>query len=306
MHKMPRIDHIIERLERSGSREISLEFLPPKGTLKEKGPHLQDLLEYKPQWVSVTCHQDGCGVRGNPDELIHYLHEQQRFTGQGYSIVPHQICGGYSAEQITARISNLRPENVVCIRGDPNTETASGKIFCSHRDGFEYGVQLIEHVATNNPDICVIAPGYPRCSAKELIWTREKQNAGASALFLQMDFSADMILAYAERARDVGIDVPIIPGLKVLERPEQMNLLEDVFGVPIPDDLRALTNYEDFEGASRDYMLEQAGILYGSGFPVLHIYTCNRSGSVGRFLDRLDYGASHPAMETLAAIGSGS
>ncbi|HSN59908.1 MAG TPA: methylenetetrahydrofolate reductase, partial [Ferruginibacter sp.] len=86
--------------------------------------------------------------------------------------------------------------------------------------------------------------------------------------------------AFVNACREIGITVPLIPGLKPIYTIKQLTLLPKVFHIDIPT---ALSNEiikcktdEDVEQVGEEWLLEQSRDLYKAGVPVLHYYTLGR------------------------------
>ena len=66
-------------------------------------------------------------------------------------------------------------------------------------------------------------PGYPQghpdCSSYEedLIHLKEKVDAGADFIITQLFFEAKTFLKFVADCREIGIDVPIIPGIMPIQ-----------------------------------------------------------------------------------------
>ena len=78
----------------------------------------------------------------------------------------------------------------------------------------------------------------------------------------------------------MGIDVPIIPGLKPITNKKQLSILPKVFHVDIPADLsnailKAKTD-EDVEQIGTEWLIQQSKELKAFGVPVLHYYTLGK------------------------------
>ena len=85
---------------------------------------------------------------------------------------------------------------------------------------------------------------------------------------------------FVKACRDIGIDVPIIPGLKPITSKKQLSMLPKVFHVDIPSDLsnaimKCKTD-EEVEQIGTEWLLEQSRELKKAGVPVLHYYTLGK------------------------------
>ena len=91
----------------------------------------------------------------------------------------------------------------------------------------------------------------------------------------QMFFDNAHFLDFVERCRDVGIDVPIVPGLKILTSKRQLQTLPRTFYTEIPEALAA-----EVEEAAEEHVADvgvewarrQAEGLMAAGVPGIHFY----------------------------------
>ena len=94
------------------------------------------------------------------------------------------------------------------------------------------------------------------------------------------------------RARDAGIDVPIIPGIMPITNVEQIKRFTQMCGASIPPGLlRELELRADQPEAVADfgvaYATMQCADLLANGAPGIHFYTLNRSPSTRAILSAL-------------------
>jgi methylenetetrahydrofolate reductase (NADPH) len=84
--------------------------------------------------------------------------------------------------------------------------------------------------------------------------------------------------------REVGITVPIIPGLKPLTTKNQLKLLPNMFHIDIPDDLVNAIEQADtpqkVRQAGIEWSIQQSKDLIKFGVPCLHFYTMSKSEAV--------------------------
>ncbi len=69
----------------------------------------------------------------------------------------------------------------------------------------------------------------------DLKYLKQKVDAGADYIITQMFFDNQKFFDFVDRCRAIGIDVPIIPGLKPLATLSQLNLLPQRFKVDLPE-----------------------------------------------------------------------
>ncbi|MBK5273084.1 MAG: methylenetetrahydrofolate reductase, partial [Bacteroidia bacterium] len=80
--------------------------------------------------------------------------------------------------------------------------------------------------------------------------------------------------------RDIGITIPIIPGLKPITTKKQLTVLPRTFHVDIPSHLAnevlKCKEDRDVEIIGTEWLLAQSRDLKKNGVPVLHYYTVGK------------------------------
>jgi methylenetetrahydrofolate reductase (NADPH) len=180
----------------------------------------------------------------------------------------------------------------MALRGD---DTGFQKPISVDRTRNEYAIDLVKQIADMNrgqyleelidaapTEFCVGVAGYPEkhFEAPNITWDvlnlKRKVDAGADYITSQMFFDNAPFLDFVERCRDVGITVPIVPGLKILTRKRQLQTLPARFHLQIPEALAA-----ECEAAKNDSEVAEIGIrwalkqcegLMEAGFSNLHFY----------------------------------
>ena len=113
---------------------------------------------------------------------------------------------------------------------------------------------------------------------------KQKADAGAAYAVTQMFFDNRKYFEFVERARAIGITIPIIPGIKPIHRLAQLNVLPKTFRVDLPIDLVAeIKRCKDDAAVAqvgREWTIAQCRELMEHGVPSLHFYTINAFDSV--------------------------
>jgi methylenetetrahydrofolate reductase (NADPH) len=115
----------------------------------------------------------------------------------------------------------------------------------------------------------------------DLAYLRAKVDAGAEYIVTQMFFDNKKYFDFVARCREIGINVPIIPGLKPVTSKKQLSVLPRTFHVDIPNDLsleimRCRTDVE-VEKVGAEWLIQQSKELKKAGVPVLHYYTLGKA-----------------------------
>ncbi|MBT8284666.1 MAG: methylenetetrahydrofolate reductase [NAD(P)H], partial [Flavobacteriaceae bacterium] len=118
----------------------------------------------------------------------------------------------------------------------------------------------------------------------DLKWLKKKVDLGAQYIVTQMFFDNQKYFDFVTAAREAGIDVPIIPGIKPIAVKRHLQLLPQVFRIDLPQDL-----IEEVEKCRNNTAIRQVGIewaiaqskeLKDAGAPVLHYYSMGKSDNI--------------------------
>ena len=214
--------------------------------------------------------------------------------------VPHIICGGFTKRETEDALIDLQflgIDNALILRGDAAKNESS---FEPEPGGNKYAIDLLKQVGQLNQgiyldedilnggktDFCMGVAGYPEKHFEspnfeiDLIKTKEKVDAGAEYIMTQMFFNNQKFLDYVQACRDMGITVPIIPGLKPITNKKQLTILPRIFHVDIPTDLSNAINKcktdVECEQVGTEWLIQQSKELKAAGVPVLHYYTLGK------------------------------
>lgn len=306
---------VTEHLKASKDTLFSFEILPP---LKGKSIHsiydgINPLMDFKPKFVNVTYHREEFIYKERDNGLLEKIAIRKRPGTVGicaaimnkYDVdaVPHLICGGFSKEETENALIDLQflgIDNVLALRGDP-IKTESN--FRPHKDGHSYAVDLIGQVAEMNDgnyliediqleptNFCIGAAGYPEKHfeamnlATDLKYLKAKVDAGADYLVTQMFFDNTKYFNFVKACREVGINVPIIPGLKPIKSMNHISFLPKFFHIDYPEELsKELLKCKDnkaVEAVGVEWGIHQSKELKEAGVPCIHYYTMSNSESV--------------------------
>jgi methylenetetrahydrofolate reductase (NADPH) len=304
--------HVTAHLAKAKDTLVSFEILPPlKGkTITSIYDHLDPLMEFKPSWINVTYHRSETMFKKKTDGTFEKVDVRKRPGTVGicaaimnhYNIdaVPHIICGGFTKRETEDALIDLQflgIDNALILRGDAAKNESS---FEPEPGGNIYAIDLLKQVGQLNQgiyldedilnggktDFCMGVAGYPEKHFEspnfeiDLIKTKEKVDAGADYIMTQMFFNNQKFLDYVQACRDMGITVPIIPGLKPITNKKQLTILPRIFHVDIPTDLSNAINKcktdAECEQVGTEWLIQQSKELKAAGVPVLHYYTLGK------------------------------
>lgn len=283
---------IIEKLA-AKKPSFSFEFFPPKDEegkerLFETVAHLSP---YAPTFVSVT-YGAGGGTRRLTVELTLRIERET-----GIECMAHLTCVGATQAELHGVLGQLRDggvQNVLALRGDP-PQGQTGFIVTD--GGFSHASELIEFIERDY-DFCLAGACYPEkhpeapSAEADLANLKKKVDAGAEFLVTQLFFDPKDYFAFVERARALGIEVPIFAGIMPITNVNQVKRFTAMCGARIPDDL--MVRLEAVHGDARevrrvgvDHAIGQCRALLDGGAPGIHFYTLNRSTATVEILEAL-------------------
>ncbi len=303
---------ITEHIQQAKDTLISFEVLPPlKGkTIVSLYDHLDPLMEFKPSWINVTYHRSETMFKKKADGTFEKVEVRKRPGTVGicaaimnhYQVdaVPHIICGGFTkreTEDALIDLDFLGIDNVLALRGDAAKNESA---FEPEPGGNHYALDLIRQVNNMNNGLyidediknggktkfCIGVAGYPEKHFEapnleiDLAKLKEKVDAGAEYIMTQMFFDNQKFFDFVKSCKDMGIHVPIIPGLKPITNKKQLSVLPRIFHVDIPTDLsnaimKCKTDVE-CEQVGTEWLTQQSRELKAFGVPVLHYYTLGK------------------------------
>ena len=302
--------------QRQGQPFASFEIVPPlKGTDAERLYNIiEPLMQLAPPFINITCHRDEVEYHPNTDGTFTKLTLSKRPSTIAIvaavmrrfpqvQIVPHVICGGASRHHVESELLDLRflgIENVMALRGDA---LPGQRVFIPERDGFVHTNELVTAIASLNrgeyldPNIsatksdhtfCVGVAGYPEKHFEaanmetDIENLRRKVEAGADYVVTQMFYSNEAFYRFRDACQQAGISVPIIPGLKPITTPRQVNMLPRTFHIDLPQPLveNLRRHPDDARKVGTEWCISQSQDLIAHGVPAIHYYTMGRPDDI--------------------------
>jgi methylenetetrahydrofolate reductase (NADPH) len=270
---------------RTDRRVFSFEFFPPKteagvATLERT---IRELGELSPSFVSVT-YGAGGSTRERTVEIVSRIQRES-----GICAMAHLTCVGAGREEIGGVLDRLIGEgieNVMALRGDPPEGQTS---FQRHADGFGYASDLIAFIRERyGRKLSIGGAAYPelhvetRDAVREMANLKAKVDAGADFIVTQLFFDNAFYFDFVERARRIGINVPIVPGIMPITNHEQIQRFTRMCGATVPMRLALqLERLKDQPDALVQLGVAHATVqcmeLLSRGVPGIHFYTLNKS-----------------------------
>ena len=304
-------------------RQFSFEVLPPlKGTGTSKlFADIDKLAELEPAFINITTHHseyvyrelaDGrferSRVRRRPGTIAIAAAIQQRYH---IPVQPHVICSGATVEDIEYELLDLQflgIHDLLLLRGDKAKEDSR---FTPTPGGHAHTTELIQQVQRFNDGFFadgtpIKNPGrkfdfgvacYPEKHEEapnmemDMQYLKQKQDLGAQYAVTQLFFDNEKYFKFVEQARQMGITIPIIPGIKPLAMLTQLTVVPKTFHCDIPEPLaREIVKCKTDEDARQlgiEWTTEQCRELYAHGVNNIHFYTVSAVDSVVEITKRL-------------------
>jgi len=309
---------VIEHISKAKKTLFSIEILPPlKGkSIQSIFDGIDPLMEFKPSFVDVTYHREEYVYKKRDGGYLEKVSMRKRPGTVGicaaiinrYKIdaVPHIICGGFTKEETENALIDLQflgIDNVLALRGDSIKSEPS---FVPEPGGHKYATDLVTQVVQMNKGLyleqdldnvaptnfCIGVAGYPEKHfeaanmTSDLKYLKQKVEAGAEFIVTQMFFDNLRYFDFVKSCREMDINVPIIPGLKILTTRNQANILPKTFKIDIPHELHdaveKCTSDSQAKEAGIEWCIKQSKELIKFGAPCLHFYTMGTSEATRR------------------------
>ena len=307
---------VVEKIKTAKSTAFSFELLPPlKGNGIETVYRTIDTLrEFDPKYINITTHRSELVFKEKGNGLFEQVAERHRpgtvaiaaaiQNKYKIAVVPHVICSGFSREETEYALIDLQflgITDLLLLRGDKAkherdfsptghkhaTELQTqvndfneglfldGSKMRSPVTPFSYGMACYPEKHEEAPNL-----------ESDLIYAKQKVDAGAEYLVTQMFFDNQKYYDFVEKCKANGINVPIIPGIKPITLMNQLTVLPKIFHTDIPEEfaaaLRACKTDADAVEVGIEWCAQQAKDLINHGVPSIHFYSMMATQSVKR------------------------
>ena len=306
-----------------GETLFSFEIIPPqKGkSIQELYDNIDPLMEFKPPFIDVTTSREEFIYVNKGNGLLEKKLTRMRPGTLGicasikhkYNVdtVPHVLCGGFTKEETEYLLVDchyLGIDNVMALRGDAMKDEQS---FVPTKGGNKYASDLVSQIyqlnqgkylhevmdIDNKADFCIGVAGYPEKHLEspslqtDLKRLKEKVDAGADYVVTQMFFDNAKYFEFVAKAREMGITVPIIPGIKPIAVERHLQVLPQIFRIDLPEDLIAAVekckNNAEIRQVGIEWAIQQSIELKAAGVPVLHYYSMGKSENIRQIASQI-------------------
>ena len=307
---------VVEKIRSAKSTAFSFELLPPlKGNgIETVYKTIDTLREFDPKYINITTHRSELVYKENAQGLFVQIAERHRpgtvaiaaaiQNKYKIAVVPHVICSGFTREETEYTLIDLQflgITDLLLLRGDKakheNSFSASGHKNATDLqvqvnnfnnglflDGsrMKYSGQAFSYGMACYPEKHEEAPNL----SSDLFYAKQKVDAGAEYLVTQMFFDNQKYYDFVEKCREIGINVPIIPGIKPITLMNQLTVLPKIFQCEIPEafaaELRKCKTDAEAVEVGVEWCTNQAKDLKANGAASIHFYSMMATQSVKR------------------------
>jgi methylenetetrahydrofolate reductase (NADPH) len=312
---------VTEHLANAQEPLISFEIIPPLrgGNVTGLLALIEDLAKYHPPFIDITSHAAEVIYEETPQGIQRRVKRKRPGTlgvcalmQNKYHIdaVPHILCQGFTREETEDFLIELRYlgiDNVLAVRGD---ESGFQKPLQYGRSANRYACDLVGQITAMNQgryleqdlldaqptSFCIGVGGYPEKHFEapnlrlDVRHVKDKIDAGAHYVVTQMFFENQHYFRYLDLCREQGINVPIIPGLKILSSQKQLSTIPRNFYVEIPSELAdevLAAKPEHVVDIGVEWALKQTEELLARGVPSVHFYVMQSAAAIKKLMARL-------------------
>lgn len=314
---------ISELINSANTTDFSFEVLPPlKGTgTKNLFRTIDELKEFNPKYINITTHrseyvyseqEDGTflrsRVRRRPGTVAVASAIMQKYD---IKVVPHVVVSGATKEDIEYMLLDLQflgIKDVLVLRGDKAKDDAR---FVPTPNGYSHATELMEQINQFNAGYFIDGtpiknPGepfsmgvaaYPEKHEEapnlefDLAILKKKQDLGANYAVTQIFYDNEKYYSFVEKARQAGITIPIIPGIKPIAKLTQFTVLPKTFHLDLPEalskEMEKCTTDEQIKQIGIEWGVEQCNDLMKHGVPSIHFYTVSALESIKEIAKRI-------------------
>lgn len=276
---------------------LSFEIFPPKTAPGDESllEHLDRLKRHTPSFISCT-YGAGGSTRTRTIDLCRLI--QDRF---GQVATAHFTCVGATVDELLEWLDTVHGHgihNIMALRGDPPVGESA---FQAVNGGLKNANELVTLIRKHHSETGIGVAGYPEKHLEapshdvDLAHLKRKVDAGADAVFTQLFFVNEHYLRFRDKASQLGIQVPLVPGIMPITEFSRIQRIIGMCGTDFPQDLYARLEAAQHDKEAQfaigvDYAIGQCKELIRQGVPGIHFYVLNKSEAVERILEALPLG----------------
>jgi methylenetetrahydrofolate reductase (NADPH) len=280
-------------LYQRGRPVVSFEFFPPKTAAGEQAllRHADALVRFGPDFVTCT-YGAGGSTRDKTLDIVRQL--RQRYS---IPVASHLTVVGSTVGQLVeylGRAAEAEVDYIVALRGDPPQGQAR---FQAAPGGLSFANELVTLIRREFPQFGVAVGGYPETHREapdpqaDLANLKRKVDAGADVVITQLFYDNQDFWRFRDRCRQLGIRVPIVPGILPITNWQQVARITTMCGARLPqpllERLGAVADPAEQQRIGVAFAIEQIQELTAAGVDGLHFYVLNQSAATSQILAEL-------------------
>ena len=125
----------------------------------------------------------------------------------------------------------------------------------------------------------------------DMMYLKQKQEMGAQYAVTQLFYDNSKYYAFVEKAREMGITIPIIPGIKPFAKLSQLTVVPKTFHCDMPQELASEVvkchTDADAKELGVEWATHQCEDLYAHGVKNIHFYTVSAVERVAEVVGRV-------------------
>ena len=309
---------VTEHIEKANGKSLfSFEVVPPrKGTnIQDLYDNIDPLMEFDPPFIDVTTSREERVYLPKGEGLFEEKITRMRpgtvgicasiMHKYGVDAIPHILCGGFTKEEteyVLVDCHYLGLDNLMALRGDAMKHEP---YFMATKDGNNYATDLVKQIkelnagkylhemeenSAHKTDFCIGVAGYPEKHFEapsldtDLRRLKEKVAAGADYVVTQMFFDNQKYFDFVAKAREEGITIPILPGIKPIAVARHLQVLPQIFRLDLPEalikEVEKCNSNKEIRQVGIEWAIQQSKELIAGGAPVVHYYSMGKSTNI--------------------------
>jgi methylenetetrahydrofolate reductase (NADPH) len=280
---------------RSGRRGLSFELFPPKTPAGETAMYatVEELTAFRPDFFTCT-YGAGGSTRDKTLEIVTRVKEKF-----GLPVASHLTCVGSTIDQLRTYLREAGDRGidyVVALRGDPPQGETEFKPVVG---GLSFANELVTLIRKEFRNFGIAVAGYPEVHQEapdaktDLANLKRKVDAGADVIVTQLFYCNDDYFRFVERARELGITIPIVPGILPVTNLAQIQRITKLCKACLPETFVAdLARKDDIDWQFQvgvDFATRQVAELLAGGAPGVHFYVLNKSAATAKVLEGVEW-----------------
>ncbi|KAJ4475679.1 methylenetetrahydrofolate reductase-domain-containing protein [Lentinula aciculospora] len=279
----------------------TFEFFPPRTDqgFENLLPRIVRMSNLNPLAISITW-----GAGGNTKDTSLNLAE---LTQSEYCLdtILHLTCTNMEKGMVDEALRETKRfgiQNILALRGDP---PRGKEEWIAIDPRFKHALDLVTYIRSHpefSSYFCIGVAAYPEGHPDhmvdedtELSLLKDKVNAGADFIITQLFYDEDRFISWFKNVRDIGINVPVLPGIMPIQTYQSFVRLTKLTGSKVPEQVMAdVDAIKHNDQLVKDYGIELAvkmirRITIETNIVGVHFCTLNLEKSVQRVLETLQW-----------------